>query len=133
MLQIADLTINVTALSLWIVTAILSTAGFIGAFKVVNKAIFKPVAMHVKNIKTLADIAPAMLTFLERDAPKLKAAATQVMPNGGTSLADKIAKIESICKDLQDQTKFNGALALNSLENSKTPVFICSEIGRAHV
>ena len=70
-----------------------------------------------------------MLTFLEKDAPKLKAAAAQVMPNGGSSLADKITRIEIVCKDLQDQTKFNGALALNSLEHSKTPAFICDSKG----
>ena len=52
-----------------------------------------------------------------------------VNPNGGTSLSDKVAKIEHIVSTMQEQLTEAAAMSRFTLENSKAAAFICDEHG----
>ena len=130
LISIADYTFTVSNLVAWLTSLILSSAALIGGFKVVNKSVIKPGIAHFRAVNEFMRLIPAIKCFLDNTLPTLIQAAKQVNPNGGTSLSDKVERIEAIVSKLEEQTEFNGALAKFNLENSTTPVFICDEAGR---
>ena len=129
MTQFADITINLSVVSAWIVGSVISLAGAIKGYSVVHRKMVRPVMGHVKGLHQLVQLAPSLQIFLDEDLPKIKSAAKQVQPNAGQSLADKVVKIEYIVSSMQEQLTEAAAMGRFTLENSKTAAFICDEHG----
>ena len=129
MTQFADITINLSVVSAWIIGAIISLAGTIKGYSVVHRKVVRPVICHVKGLHQLVQLAPSLQIFLDEDLPKIKSAAKQVQPNAGQSLADKVVKIEYIVSTMQEQLTEAAAMSRFTLENSKAAAFICDEHG----
>lgn len=112
-------------LAAWIGAAIISIAGFIQSAKYINKNIIVPFRTHVSNIGTVSSMAKDLSLIM----PKLNVIVKMVLPNGGTSLSDKLDRVEKSIGILQLRHDKISAITEFNLYNNTKPCFQCNELG----
>lgn len=114
----------VTFLS-WFTGIVVSLAGLIAGWKVVRREVVTPVFSHIVNIRQMSEMTDTLAKLL----PKLDVVVKMVLPNGGSSLADSLKRIEEKVQTLAIQSDSTNALATFNLQTSPRAAFRCNEHG----